>query len=117
MPSEEKKQIKLPEYAKLAPSVKGKNDMVNVQAELMYQYYLAAYGVEKVDQYWLEVCYQSMKMDLQLAMGTFAFVIHIHDKDKKFAQSKWPPGKGSAAATKGREARMHFQKLRGALPK
>lgn len=109
--------VKLPEYASFGEKVAGRVPIINVNAELMYQLYLAEYGVEEIDQYWLEVCYQSMKMDLQLAMKTFQFAIHVQDKDKKFALKKWPEGRGVAAATQGREARGHFQKLRGMLPR
>jgi len=68
------------------------------------------------DQYWLEVCYQSIKLELQLALRMFTFEARLHDRGKKWAQSKYPLGRGPLAATEGKEARQHFKRLRGMLP-
>lgn len=77
--------------------------------------------------YWLEVVYQSMKLDLQLAMKTPAFEIRVHDKGKVWAQKSKAPGRGhgtvGGAVSKaaggmsgGREAREHYKRLRGFFP-
>ena len=119
----EKKTVELPVWAKLVEQLEGQPPTVIVQAELMYESYLSAYDVggelsdrKAIDQYWLEVCYQSMKLDLQLAMGTYGFSIYVEDAKKKYAQKDWPPGRGPFAATRGKEAREHFKRLRGRLP-
>lgn len=71
---------------------------------------------ERPTKYWLECAFQCMKLELQVAMRTYAFEIRVHDQTKRFAQAKWPEGRGILAATKGLEARDHFRRLRGVLP-
>lgn len=70
---------------------------------------------EKPDVYWLEVAFQCIKMEIQLIEG-FSIEIHIKDPEKKWNQKKFPKGRGWFAATKGKEARNHFRRLRGRLP-
>lgn len=92
---------------------------VLVDPNIFYPKYLDELGAEKVDQYWMEVAYQCMKMDLQLALGRFGFVIHVRsDEGRKqsWNYSMRPVGKGAALATGGKEARQHFLRLRGKLP-
>lgn len=72
--------------------------------------------LDEPTQYWLEVAYQCMKMELQVAMRGYGFDIRIHDPEKKWAHKQFPPGRGLVAATWGREAREHFRRLRGVLP-
>jgi len=71
------------------------------------------------DRYWLEVAYQTMKMDLQTVMGRFNFTIVVRGgagyKDR-WALKNHPEGRGVDAATKGREARAHYKRMRGFLP-
>ncbi len=76
----------------------------------------AACDPARPTQYWLEVAFQCMKMDLQLALRSFTFEIRVHDADKEFQQAKFPAGRGIAAATWGKEAREHFRRLRGVVP-
>jgi hypothetical protein len=81
-------------------------------------------AIQEIDQYWLEVAYQCAKMDLQLAIentehdprtaGKFA-EFHF-TADQKWKQTNYPPGRTSAAASQGREARQHFTRIRGRLP-
>lgn len=70
--------------------------------------------------YWLEVAYQCMKLELQVAMRTFTFEIHVHDSAKRWAQKKAKKGRGAEKAAGGvqggKEAREHFARLRGVLP-
>lgn len=111
----------LPEWA----SVKAKGK-IEVLADKFYPEYLSELDVEEPDQYWLEVAYQCMKMDIQNAViGTDAMpdmggalVISVRDATKvdgasKWAQSAYPKGKGAEAATKGKEARDHYARIRG----
>jgi hypothetical protein len=76
--------------------------------------------LDKPTAYWLEVAYQCMKMELQVAMRSFGFEIHVHDEGKKYAQKAHDPGRGPEKAAGGlrggREAREHFKRLRGFIP-
>lgn len=67
------------------------------------------------DQYWLEVAYQCIKMTLQKVAG-MKIEIHFKDATKKWAQKNFAEGRGWFKATKGLEARKHFQKVYGSLP-
>lgn len=82
---------------------------------------------KKVTAYWLEVAYQAMKMDLQIAMRTFGFDILVSGGKNVWAQRVHSAGRGekeheaavthaAGGVTGGQEARGHFQALRGALP-
>lgn len=70
--------------------------------------------------YWLEVAYQSMKLDLQLTLRQFGFEIRVHDPERQWSQADAPDGRGAemaaGGASGGREAREHFKRLRGMLP-
>lgn len=76
--------------------------------------------VENPTAYWLEVAYQSIKLDLQLACRTFNLEIRIHDADKRFSQEAAPDGRDVMEAAGGfeggKEAREHFRRMRGMLP-
>ena len=73
-------------------------------------------GGFEVSQYWLEVAHQFIKLEVQVATRGFGQEIRIKDNAKKYAQSKWPEGRGTAAATRGREARQHFKAINGFIP-
>jgi hypothetical protein len=110
----------LPEWAK--PREKKEGDRgapwVDVDTHAAYPAILKELGIEKeeqLDQYWLEVAYQCIKMDVQMSCG-FNIQIRMRDPDKRYAQKKYPKGKGAFLATQGREARGHYKRLRGALP-
>lgn len=107
--------------------------IILVDPDEMYPAYFEEMGMKIEDnltQYWLEVFYQFMKMDLQIAMGGFAFEIRFKPSNMD-AKERWchkgkPPGQCMeasnkdmdpvAAATGGKEARNHFRKLRGFVP-
>lgn len=76
-------------------------------------------GEDDLSQYWLEVAYQTMKMDLWAALGN-TLEIRMHSAEKPYAQSKHPGGRGVAKATGGimgpQEARHHYRRLRGFFP-
>ncbi len=68
--------------------------------------------------YWLEVFYQTGKLDLQAAARTFALNIHMKGADKSlWGQKGKAPGRGihmaAGGASGGREARVHAKRLRG----
>lgn len=71
--------------------------------------------------YWLEVAYQSMKLELQLAARTPALNLVVKGDKSLWAQAgrDTGPRKTAQAAggpTGGREAREHFKRLNGFLP-
>jgi hypothetical protein len=112
-------KIALPNWASVVadqPTIK-----ISVDPDKAYPALLAELGVKKsgIDQYWAEVVYQCAKMDCQAAMlragGTFGFSIKVLNRPA-WALANLPAGRGTAAATQGREARDHYIRIRGSLP-
>lgn len=108
-------KVQLPAYAKQGIP-RGEMPLVHVDADRAYRAWLKELGVTEPDQYWLEVAYQCIKLELQVCMRGFTFEIRIHDAGKRWAQAKFPKGRGAIAATYGYEAKGHFARLRGGLP-
>ena len=65
-----------------------------------------------VDQFWAEVAYQVMKLELQRAMRRHGFSVKVL-KRPEWALRSLPAGAGAAAATKGGMARAHYRRMRG----
>lgn len=108
----------LPDYAKeISP---GK---VEVQASEFYPFWLDSLGVSEPDQYWLDVAFVCMRMDIQLATELTesapprggALVIIVQDSEKTYAMNKWPVGDGAGKLTR-KKAQQYFQKVRRATP-
>lgn len=110
--------VSLPDWAWLGDKSAEGLDVVHVDADRAYPALLSELGVKKADrdQYWLEVAYQCIKLDLQVSMRKFGFEVRIHDSDKNWAQAKFSAGRGAEVATKGREARDHYRQMRGFIP-
>ena len=93
---------------------------VLVDPDKLYPALLGEFGVAKPDKYWIEVCYQCMKLDLQTALRRFGFTIHLRGDDGRAQRWKLAAFPGTAAdvarATTGREAREHYRRLRGFIP-
>lgn len=74
---------------------------------------------DEVSAYWLEVVYQTAKLDVILATG-FNAELRMRDEGKRFRQAARDPGRNPARAAGGvnggREAREHFKRLRGFFP-
>ncbi len=98
---------------------------IEIQASQFYPEWLGLLGVteDQITQYDLECAFQCAKMDIQFAVaGTDlmpkeggALCIFVKDNDKetdKWAQKKYPPGKGIQAAAQGHEARKHYKRIR-----
>lgn len=91
---------------------------------------------DKLDQYWIEVFFQCLKMDVQHQVRVcgvdprqldppLQLEIRINSgrnsdgtsnmgaTKEKWALKNYPKGRGIVKATQGREARQHFQRLRG----
>lgn len=137
------RELKLPAWAKVVPSAlvdKGKVGVViEVDPDTAYPEWLKALASEdypevggvkrldsptNVDQYWLEVCYQCVKLDLQAAIAGTKYDVRTSNKpaefhfknSPKFALKEHKPGRGPVAATQGKEARQHYKRVRGSLP-
>lgn len=77
--------------------------------------------VDQVSAYWLEVVYQTAKLDVIVASGQgFAVEIRMKDPGQKFKQADRARGRGpnraAGGVNGGREAREHYKRLRGFLP-
>lgn len=122
--------LKLPPWAKVKKSARVDSGAISICIEGDTDGYVrewfALLGVEPgaADQYWLEVAYQCAKMDLQSAITNTVHdprtsgcsVEFIFTQSERWAQNKYPAGRGIHAATQGREARDHYRRIRGLLP-
>lgn len=98
--------------------------IVNIDSAAAYADWLARLEVTELDQYWLEVAYQCIKLDCQAALVGTEFDPRTSGKSAefrfdnapKYALKSHPEGKGVALATQGREARGHYVRIRGAMP-
>jgi hypothetical protein len=112
--------IRLPEWAVMLPERPGKIPAVLVDPDLAYPAFLKEFNIDTPDQYWIEVCYQCIKLDLQVAFKGTGVLIVIRGKDAE-AKMRWrlenhPEGKGVHRATYGKEARDHYKRIRGFIP-
>lgn len=97
---------------------------VTIDSAAAYPYWLDLLGVKEVDQYWLEVAYQCIKLDAQMAVVDTALDPRVAGKSieikfsraEEFAQAKYPSGRGPSLATRGKEARNHYVRIRGRMP-
>lgn len=117
--------IKLPEWAKVVDSRPGVGVTIEVDSAAAYVAWLSELNVtDVIDQYWLEVAYQCIKMDVQAALeisdlspSKIGAPAQINfTRSDKFAQRNFPVGLGPVLATKGRAARHHYKMLRGRVP-
>ncbi len=120
--------LQLPPWAHVRPSTtvtKGAAS-VCIEADMdgAMQEWLPLLTTQKPDQYWLEVAYQCAKMDVQSALTGTRYDPRLANmpaeikftRAARWALSAHPRGKGAEAATKGREAREHYRRVRGRLP-
>lgn len=126
------RKLELPSWAKVIGQGK-----VEADADSFYKEWLALLGVplDSITQYDLECALQCAKLDIQFAVAGTDFVpsggalcIYIKDTTKepvgnakdsgqveyvsRWAQCRYPKGRGAAAASKGGEARALFKKIR-----
>ncbi|HEX9771002.1 MAG TPA: hypothetical protein VGA50_17650 [Kiloniellales bacterium] len=106
--------IQLPKWAAIDPNNPRR---VIVDSAAAYPAWLEELGVgeARLDKYWLEVAYQAIKLDIQAAMGPGGLEIKM-TRAAKFAQKTYRPGRGTARASQGKEARGHYARIRGFLP-
>lgn len=121
--------LTLPPWARVAESVSSRAGMVSICIEVdtdaAYRAWLDELGAaHRVDQYWLEVAHQCVKLDLQSALLNTPYDPRVSAKPAEFhltrapqwEQKKYQKGRGADAATRGREAREHYRRIRGQLP-
>jgi hypothetical protein len=119
--------LTLPTWAKIkSVNSGGVSLLIEVDTDGYVKEWLPLLGIapQSADQYWLEVAYQCAKMDLQMAITDTKFDPRIAGKFAEFrfndcpqwALSRFQPGRGIEAATKGKEAREHYKRVRGKLP-
>lgn len=108
----------LPDWATEIPTPDGRISAYVVDADGAYEALLTELGfpLDEPTQYHLECAYQCIKMEMQRLLGTFSFELRIKDPEKKWALKKFKKGKGIGAATKGKEAREHYKRIRGFVP-
>jgi hypothetical protein len=116
----------MPDWATISEIANSRGlQIVHVDVQKAYPSWLAELGVEEPDQYWLEVVYQCIKLDVQAAMLPHPVEIRMHDRGKVWAQSKYPEGRGAHIASPGGKmhgvkeedtARGHYKRLRGFVP-
>ncbi len=123
----DQEKARLPAWAEPHPS---DTNAVLVDPDKAYPSLLSELGAsEKIDRYWLEIAYQCVKMDLQTALRRYDFTIHIRSDDGRkdrwgFHAHKGTRGHAGKAvddplvirATKGKEAREHYRRIRGFVP-
>lgn len=117
------KAITLPEWAKLRDESGKACAIVEVDTDAAYLDWLKLLGVDfgDLDQYWIEVAYQCIKMDVQAALEATILDSGVHAqinfaRAERWALKNYKTGKGAAAATRGREARDQYKRIRGRVP-
>ena len=131
--------LKLPPWAKVAKQRKNASIRLEVDTEKAMDEWFELLGNPPRTQYWTEVAYQCVKLDMQAVIagtefdprqaGKFAEFHFL--RAPKYEQAKLPdPDKGSKVkingvervvggrekATQGKEARGHYVRVRGSLP-
>lgn len=118
-------ELKLPPWAKVAKVQRDSAAIiVEVDCDAAYPAWLAELGNPTVDQYWLEVAYQCIKLDVQAALVGTKYdprtagkhAVFKFSRAEAWEQAKHPAGKGAEAASRGKEARGHYTRIRGSLP-
>lgn len=92
-----------------------------VDPDKFYPQILDELGVTKPTKYDIETAYQIMKMDMQVAHGSYGFTIHVRadgERKRKWNLTMFPGDNQEVlVATAGLEARAHFLRLRGFIPR
>jgi hypothetical protein len=121
-------ELLLPPWAEVGKSPRVEAGKVSVILEADTDGYVAEWfallDVKTPDQYWLEVAYQCAKMDLQMAISGTQYDPLVSGKPAEFhfkrserwALKNFQPGRGVQAASRDKEARVHYLRIRGKLP-
>lgn len=118
-------KLQLPDWARLM-EVADTSVSVNIEVDTnkAMREWIGLLGSPPLDQYWLEVAYQCVKLDVQQAIAGTEYDPRVAGKSAQFhftradqwAQKKHPVGKGAVAASQGKEARGHYVRIRGSMP-
>ena len=108
----------LTELKNYADKLPEKNDDENEAPHLTA---LRALDVDNIDQYWVEVAYQFVKLEvvrlIRLSgVGPWNRRQHINGSKDKWHFKNLPVGRGVEAAAQGKEAREMYRLLRGFIP-
>lgn len=121
---------------------RGPDGMLYIDPDIAYPAMLKALGVEPedIDQYWLEVCYQCVKLETdrialergfhprQTGIGLSRTIMSEGGRKQRWAIKNYPdrhadvwpgtntPRSGVDRATNGKEAREHYKRIRGFVP-
>lgn len=111
----------LPSWAKRHPGRSNSEIVYLVDPDKFYPQILDELGVTKPTKYDIEAAYQIMKMDMQVAHGSYGFTIHVRadgDRKRRWNLSMFPGNDQEIlVATAGLEARAHYLRIRGFLPR
>lgn len=111
----------IPSWAKRHPGRSNSEVAYLVDPNQFYPQILDELGVVKPTKYDIEVAYQIMKMDMQVAHGSYGFTIHVRadgDRKRKWNLTMFPGNDQEVlVATGALEARAHYLRLRGFLPR
>ena len=120
-----RKPLVLPPWARVSDHRSAKVSIcIDVDTEGYVNDWMALLAPPQIDQYWLEVAYQCAKLDVQMALVGTEYDPRFSGKPAEFHFSKSPElalvlhphGRGVEAATKGKEARAHYVRIRGRMP-
>jgi hypothetical protein len=100
--------------------------VLEIDSAEAYPYWIALLEVPKdeLDQFWVETAYQCIKLDAQAAIVETVLDPRTANKSSEirftradeWALARFPPGRGLNLATKGKEARRHYVRIRGRMP-
>lgn len=136
-----RKALQLPPWASVADEYSHKVCIcikVDTASAMLEWLQLLGAPLDALTQYWLECAYQCVKLDVQSAIANSDFdprtapkAAEFHfDRAPEYEQAKFPPGpakkvtvdgqeltlRGADLATRAREAREHYKRIRGRLP-
>lgn len=97
---------------------------VDIDTDAAMNQWMKLLDAPSIDQYWIEVAYQCAKLDVQMALVGTPHDPRVSSKSAEFrfdrapqwGLARHPHGRGTAAATQGREARGHYVRVRGRMP-
>ena len=111
----------LPVWAARHPGRSNREIVYLVDPDKFYPQILDELGVAKPTKYDIEVAYQIMKMDMPVAHGSYGFTIHVRadgERKRKWNLTMFPGNDQEVlVATAGLEARAHYLRIRGFLPR
>lgn len=121
-------ELRLPPWASVKESQRVADGRLSIVIEAdtdaAVREWLQTLGVVDVTQYWLEIVFQCVKLDLQLAIENTEYDPRRANKAAEFKLTRapqwriasFPRGEGVAAAVQEKAAREHYKRVRGRMP-